>query len=97
MRHLVWTGEARREFIDAIAHIARDDPAAARRVRERIDAAARGLAERSTGRPGRVPGTHEKSVTNAPYIVAYALDERTVTILRVVHGARDWPSGRWPE
>ena len=97
MRRIVWSNEARREFIDAVAYIARDDQAAARRMRGRIDAAVQGLSDRSTGRPGRVPGTHEKSVTGAPYIIAYAVDASTVTILRVVHGARDWPRGQWPE
>jgi len=31
------------------------------------------LGERSTGRPGRVPGTYEKSARGLPSIVAYAL------------------------
>ena len=97
MRRIAWAQEARRDFIEAIAYVVGDDPGAARRMRERIDAAARGLAARSTGQPGRVAGTFEKSVASAPYIIAYALDETTVTILRVVHGARDWSPERWPE
>ncbi|MFZ5793543.1 MAG: hypothetical protein ACOY4B_03635 [Pseudomonadota bacterium] len=34
-----------------------------------------------------------------PYIIAYALtdDERAVTILRVIHSARAWPSDRLPD
>lgn len=54
----------------------------------------------ATGRPGRVSGTYEKSVTRLPYIVAYALTERggreVVSILRVIHTSRDWVDEEWP-
>ena len=60
------------------------------------------LGEIPTGRPGRVVGTYEKVVARTPYIVAYSLqqtsdDEDTLTVLRVIHGARDWPQGGWPD
>jgi plasmid stabilization system protein ParE len=54
----------------------------------------------ATGRPGRVAGTYEKSVTGLRYIIAYALtrrgDREIVSILRVIHTARDWPDEEWP-
>jgi toxin ParE1/3/4 len=65
-------------------------------VTERIDRAARDLGAMQIGRPGRVVGTYEKVVTGLPYIVAYAVEPAEVIILRVIHGARDWPPGRWP-
>jgi plasmid stabilization system protein ParE len=59
------------------------------------------LGETPTGRPGRVTGAYEKVVTGLPYIIAYAIaakaDRETVSILRVIHTARDWPVGKWPE
>ena len=58
------------------------------------------LGEMATGRPGRVAGTYEKSVTGLRYIIAYALtrrgDREIVSILRVIHTARDWPDEEWP-
>ena len=81
--------------------IAEVDPSAATRVADRIDEAAGGLVSLAIGRPGRVAGTFEKSVVGLPYIIAYALDHRknrrAVVILHVIHGARNWPSGSWPE
>lgn len=55
-----------------------------------------------TGRRGRVGGTYEKMVSGLSTIIAYTITPQpaggeAVTILHVMHGARDWPSGRWPE
>ena len=36
--------------------------------------------------------TRELVVTGTPYVVAYRVTPAGVQILRVVHGARDWPS-----
>jgi len=44
-----------------------------------------------------VPGTSEKLIKRLPYIIAYAVDEGALTVLRIVHGARHWPKGRWPQ
>jgi toxin ParE1/3/4 len=77
-----------------------DNPIAARRVAERIGATASALGEMTTGRPGRVTGTYEKQVIRLPYIVAYVVTNRagreTISILRVIHTARDWPDEEWP-
>lgn len=97
MRRLVWSESALADFVQAISFIAGQDATAPRLVAERIDAAGRQLAEMPIGRPGRVLGTYEKPVLRTPYIIAYAVSERTVTVLRVIHGSRDWPEGEWPE
>jgi len=82
-------------------HIARDSPDAAYRVVEQLGEAANRLGDHPTGRPGRVPGTYEKSVSRLPYVIAYSLSAHDgrdiVAILRVIHTARDWPEGGWPE
>jgi toxin ParE1/3/4 len=44
------------------------------------------------GRPGRVSGTRELVVPDAPYIVPYRVRGQTVHILRVFHTSRKWPS-----
>jgi plasmid stabilization system protein ParE len=83
-----------------VVYIASDNPAAARRVAERIRTTAAALGEMTTGRPGRVSGTYEKRITRLPCIIAYAITNETgretVSILRVIHIARDWHDERWP-
>ncbi|HXD47026.1 MAG TPA: type II toxin-antitoxin system RelE/ParE family toxin [Pseudolabrys sp.] len=90
-----WSIAALDDFDHAIAFIAARNPPAADRVTKAIDRAARELGRFQTGRSGRVSGTYEKPLPGLPYIIAYAIDRSdTVTILRVIHGARDWPPGR---
>jgi toxin ParE1/3/4 len=43
------------------------------------------------GRAGRIATTRELVVTGTPYVVAYRVTPAGVQVLRVVHGARDWP------
>ena len=102
MRRVFWSEDALAEFCALLQYIAADDPAAATRVAERLEAAIGGLAQMPTGRRGRVAGTYEKVVAGLPYIVAYTLGESPagedrVTVLRIIHGARNWPEGEWPE
>lgn len=102
MRRVVWSRHAHDDFRGIVAYIARDDPTAARNLATRIDRTIQALAATPTGRRGRVSGTYEKVVRGMPYIVAYALGDgpkthETITILRVIHGARDWREESWPE
>lgn len=96
MRRIAWSQDALAELDDAIRYIAEDNPTAAIDQLDRIEEAARLLAEMPVGRPGRVQGTYEKPVLGSPYIIAYLLSEATLTILRVIHVRRDWPQGEWP-
>jgi plasmid stabilization system protein ParE len=43
------------------------------------------------GRPGRVIDTRELVIDRTPYIAAYRITGDKVRILRVLHGARQWP------
>jgi toxin ParE1/3/4 len=45
------------------------------------------------GRLGRLTDTRELVIARTPFIVMYSVDQRldTVTILRVLHGAQQWP------
>jgi plasmid stabilization system protein ParE len=101
-RGVAWSRDALDELKESIAYIARDNPAAARRVAAAIKACGRGLGAAATGRRGRVTGTHEKVVPGLPYILAYVIEEaitgrERIVILRVIHGARDWRDDAWPE
>ena len=97
---LQWSRDALEDFKKQISYIAEHNPQAATKVADRMDACARKLLLRSTGRPGRVDGTREKPVPGLPYIMAYVVstdETRTViTILRLIHTARDWHQGKWP-
>ncbi|WP_404405398.1 type II toxin-antitoxin system RelE/ParE family toxin [Pelagibacterium halotolerans] len=86
-----WSRKALDELRGQVAYIARDNEAAALRVADAINLAGERLGKLSTGRPGRQAGTYEKLVPRLPYILVYGIDENTVTILRVIHTARDWP------
>jgi plasmid stabilization system protein ParE len=96
MRQLVWSNDALRDFNTAIFHITKDDHFIASPIVDRIDAAATLLAKAPIGRQGRVKGTYEKLALKSPYIVADALTDQTVTILRVIHTSRDWRDEGWP-
>ena len=81
---------------DIARYISTDNPEAAASVIARLRATGTALGETSTGRPGRVAGTLEKSVTRLPYILAYAVGADQVTVLAVIHTARNWPPDKWP-
>ena len=85
---LVWSAFALSDRDNIFTHIERENPAAAIAVDERIAVAARRLrAVPESGRTGRVAGTRELVVTGTAYLVS----GETVRILRVLHGAQQWP------
>jgi toxin ParE1/3/4 len=43
------------------------------------------------GRPGRKTDTRELIVPGLPYVVVYRVHERVVEIVRILHGAQQWP------
>lgn len=51
-RHVVWSDEARNDYLAIIRHIADENPDAAERVAARIEHAGAALANFATGRPG---------------------------------------------
>jgi toxin ParE1/3/4 len=93
--------EARRDSLEILRYIAKDNLIAAERVVDAIEAAGTRLAEFATGRPGRVTGTYEKPLVRFPYIICYELrliaGRESVVILRIIHAARDWPEEDWPQ
>jgi plasmid stabilization system protein ParE len=99
MRAVIWSEAARTDYLAILRHIAAADPDAAERVVDSIEATGNALGAFAMGHPGRVAGTYEKSVQGLPYIIAYALTDgdSTVSVLRVIHTARDWQDESWPE
>lgn len=98
-RRVEWMPGARADLLDQIAYLATDDADAADRILDRIVTTGNSLGDFATGHPGRVEGSYEKAVRGLPYILAYALtdSDRTVSIVRIIHTARDWQDGEWPE
>lgn len=73
-----------------IDYISEDNPGAAQTLKEEIeDKASRLPAHPRMYRAGRVDGTREM-VVRPNYIVIYAEDADTVTILRALHPAQKW-------
>jgi plasmid stabilization system protein ParE len=99
-RPVTWARAALDDIKEQIAFIAQDNPTAARRVADRLRDTGAALGDMATGRPGRVTGSYEKSVSRLPYIIAYELrpiaGRESVVILRVIHTSRDWPDEDWP-
>ena len=43
------------------------------------------------GRPGRKQGTRELVISRTPFIVVYRVKAKRIELLRVLHGAQQWP------
>ncbi|SAL88289.1 addiction module antitoxin [Caballeronia arvi] len=73
-------------------HIEAESPRAAVTVDNRIRTQVRQLLQfPETGRLGRIEGTRELVISGTPYIAAYRISGDGVRILRVLHGAQQWP------
>jgi toxin ParE1/3/4 len=85
-----FTPSARRQFLDAIAYILRDNPVAARRFRRRAERVLRRLERFPES--GRLlpefPDLPYREVIVAPYRFFYRVVDRTVWIVGVWHGAQ---------
>ena len=82
---------ARADLLAIVDYISDDNPDAAQRLKDDIEAKAAKLPEHpKLYRAGRVPGTREM-VVRSNYVVIYTEDARAVTVLRVLHAAQQWP------
>lgn len=87
-----WTRLAQAELVAHCELIARDDlgraVAIALEIERRVGALDR-FPHR--GRAGRVEGTRELPLPGLPWVAIYAVEDEVVTVLRLLHGAQDWP------
>ena len=95
MRPAVLAPRARRDALEATRWIAKDNPAAAKALREAIAKAARLLSDNpriGAARP-EIAGERLRFLflTGFPYVVVYDCEPVPPLILRVLHGARDLP------
>ena len=92
MTAVFWLKEALADLRGIHDYIARDNPAAARRVIKKIRDSVDILKEHpGICRTGRLEGTRELVISQYPYIVAYRLVDAAVHVLAVVHTSRLWP------
>ena len=89
---LIWSAFALSDRDAIFTFIEADNPSSAIMVDERIVAAARRLIDfPASGQVGRIAGTRELVINGTPYVAAYAVTQSAVRILRVLHGAQEWP------
>ncbi len=89
---LRWTQEAAADLESIADYLFEQTPDhAARLVRALYDAPATLLTFPNRGRLGRKEGTRELVMSPLPYIVVYAVRGDAIFIVRILHGAQQWP------
>ena len=88
MRRIVWTEEAVANLDSIADYISAFNPAAADRLAARLIEIADSLAEFPDR--GREAGESRREMTIVwPYIIRYRVEDDSVIILRIRHGAQD--------
>lgn len=91
MPDLEWLTLALDDLLAIIDYISDDNPSAAQRVKDDIEAKVENLKIfPKMGRPGQIEGTREL-VTLRNYIVVYQESSVAIKILRVLHAHQQWP------
>lgn len=91
MHRLVFTERAQADLLEAWLFIAEDNPAAADKVLDTLEQEAKLLlVQPLMGRARPELGSAVRSWPSAtPYVVFYEVDDSELTVLRVLHHARD--------
>lgn len=90
MREVVWSSQARSQYLGALAYLFDRNEAAADKLLKRVAATMQGLAERPLGRPGYAQDTFEKIVQQTSYVIVFELAGDELRVLRFFHMAQDW-------
>ncbi|WP_428247151.1 type II toxin-antitoxin system RelE/ParE family toxin [Ferrovibrio sp.] len=89
---IIWSSSAKRDLARIIAHIAEDNPIEARRIGQRLLAAPQALSRHPfRGRPGRWQDSREYVLPRLPWFFVYTITSEGISIVRLLHGAQDWP------
>lgn len=73
-------------------YVAQDNPQAAASIAKKIINTIGLLLEQpNMGRAGRISDTRELIISGLPYIIPYRVKNNAIEILRVLHGAMQWP------
>lgn len=91
MYKLAWKKQARADLLEIVQYIAQDNPDAAEKLADEIEAKAAKLRENpKLFRVGHKRGTREL-VAHPNYLIIYRIQGETIEILRVKHTAQQWP------
>lgn len=89
---LVWLRRAIADRDAQLDYIAQDNPGAAIEQGDRIAHQVALLAEHpEMGRVGRKQGTRELVISRTPFIIVYRVRGERIELLRLLHGAQQWP------
>lgn len=89
---LRWTEEAAADLERIADYLFEHAPERAERlVRALYDAPSGLLTFPHRGRPGKKEGTREFVMAPLPYIIVYTVRNDTVFVVRILHGAQQWP------
>lgn len=87
-----WTASAAADLEGISNYLFENTPQhAARLSRELYQAIAALNTFPNRGRPGKKPGTRELIIPSLPYIVVYEVGKDCVYVVRILHGAQQWP------
>ena len=87
-----WLPLASANRFEQLDYIAQDNPLAAIDQDERIERQIDMLLQHpQMGRPGRKKGTRELVISRTPFIVVYRAKGARIEIIRLLHGAQQWP------
>ncbi|MCK4508763.1 MAG: type II toxin-antitoxin system RelE/ParE family toxin [Desulfuromonadales bacterium] len=89
---LEWLPAADNDVDNILEFIAADNPFAAVSQGDEILTQTSSLIKNpEMGRKGRVAGTRELVIMRTPFIAVYRTKGSLIQILRIMHGAREWP------
>ena len=89
---ICWLEKAAIDLEEAYEFILFDNPLAAKNEINKVLEAVEWLSGNpGMGKAGRVVKTRELVVAGTPYIVIYRVKGNRLEILRIFHGARQWP------
>jgi toxin ParE1/3/4 len=88
---IIWTQLALFDLEQAREYVMETSPSAAIQTIDRIEKSLKALQSfPQMGRLGRVSGTRELVIPETPFILPYRIQEDSIEILAVIHGARKW-------
>ena len=89
---LRWTKEAASDLTRIADYLLEHVPERAEKlIRTVYDAPSSLLPFPARGRPGKKEGTRELVLSPLPYIVVYAVHGEIIYVVRILHGAQQWP------
>lgn len=89
---LVWLPKAIANRDAQLDHIAQDNAKAAIEHGDRIaQQVSQLIAHPEIGRAGRKQGTRELVISRTPFIVVYRIKGERIELIRLLHGAQQWP------